>query len=89
MCITRVRWLLSPLLGMRLYGLCDALRSHGLWRSIIELILKGQVVVSCGIRGGGKGMLGNKLVLIVMPCRRRLGLTPRALVRCRGLRSIR
>ena len=88
MCITGIRWL-GPLLGMRLYGLRDALRSHSLWRPIIELIPKGQVVVLCSIRGGGKGMLGNKLVLIVMPCCRWLGLTLRARVRCGRLRSIR
>lgn len=79
--ITSVRRL-GPVLGMRLYGLWDALRSQSLWWPIIELILKGHVVVSCSIRGGGEGMLGNKLVLIVMSCRCWLRLTLRALVCC-------
>ena len=88
MCITSVRRL-GPVLGMWLYGLCRALGSQSLWLRIIELVPKGHVVVSCSIRGGREGMLGNKMVLIVMPCSRRLRLTLRALVRRCGLMNIR
>ena len=86
--ITSVRRL-GPVLSMRLYGLCRALGSQSLWRPIIELILKGQVVVSGSIRGGGEGKFWNEMVLIVMSCRHRLRLTVRALVRCCGLMCIR
>ena len=80
MCITSVRRL-GPLLGMRLSRLCHAVGSHSLRRPIVELILEGQVVVSRSIRSGGERVLGNKLVLIVMPCRCWLRLTLGALVR--------
>jgi len=56
--------------------------------AIIELARKIKVIISCGISGCGEGVLGDKLVLVVVPCSR-LGLTLRARVRCGGLRRIR
>jgi len=74
---------------MRLHWVCNAPRSQCLRRAITELSLKSKVAVSHGSGSGGGGMLGDKLIVIVIPCRHWLRLTPRTLVHCSGLMRVR
>ena len=72
---------LGSFLGMRVHRLGNAC----LGRLMVEMIRKGNIVVSGGIGGAGVGMLRDKLILIVVSS----GLALWALVPCRGLMRVR